>query len=135
MSASGALLLRRQKAKTEEKPVKEIVQFEADDGKVFTEMASCLAYEARLTFIRLFDQTINAVAADADFRDKIEALGTQLARDRRERGELRRERKRRGDNGSAEPPPDPPLYFQSPYLQPPDDANATDAHERDEGGA
>ena len=48
-----------------------------------------------------------------------------MARDRRERGELRRERKRKGDNGAAEPPPDPP-----PYCEAPGDAHASDAELR-----
>ena len=83
------------------------------------EAEACIAYEARLPFVRLFDLTQKAVEDNPDFRDKIEALGTQLARDRRERGELRRERKRKGDNGTPEMTSEPPAM---PYYEPPEEA-------------
>jgi len=83
------------------------------------EAEACIAYEARLPFVRLFDQTQKAVEDNPDFRDKIEALGTQLARDRRERGDLRRGRKRKGDNGTPEMTSEPPAM---PYYEPPEEA-------------
>jgi len=83
------------------------------------EAEACIAYEARLPFVRLFDLTQKAVEDNPDFRDKIEALGTQLARDRRERGDLRRGRKRKGDNGTPEMTSEPPAM---PYYEPPEEA-------------
>ena len=121
-AAAATLKVQQDAAKTWILTLKDA---EGKNRKPATQEEADKASEARLPFVRLFDQTQKAVEDNPDFRDKIEALGTQLARDRRERGELRRERKRKGDNGAAEPPPDPP-----PYCEAPGDAHASDAELR-----
>jgi hypothetical protein len=65
----------------------------ADDGTQFDSVEACLAHEATLPYLKLLAEVEAAVAQDAAFAGKIEALGTKLARERRERGDLRRERR------------------------------------------
>lgn len=62
----------------------------ADDGTEHATIEACLAHEAQFPFIKLFNDVEAAVAQDAAFAARIEALGTKLARDRLARGESRR---------------------------------------------
>ena len=62
----------------------------ADDGTQFDTIEACLAHEATLPYLKLFAEAEAAVAQDAAFAGKIEALGTKLTRERLARGESRR---------------------------------------------
>lgn len=73
--------------------MKVIQRYEAEDGSTFETEGECRNHEDQLPFVRLLEDVESAVKADAAFAAKIEALGTRLARERRERGEMRRERK------------------------------------------
>ena len=58
----------------------------ADDGTQFDTIEACLAHEATLPYLKLFAEVEAAVAQDAAFAGKIEALGFRLRRERYERG-------------------------------------------------
>lgn len=61
----------------------------ADDGTQFDTVDACLAHEATLPYLKLFAEVEAAVAQDAAFAAKIEALGFRLRRERYDRGEKR----------------------------------------------
>ena len=61
----------------------------ADDGTQFDTIEACLAHEATLPYLKLFAEVEAAVAQEAAFAGKIEALGFRLRRERYERGEKR----------------------------------------------
>lgn len=110
-------------------------KFIADDGREFDTEAGCTEYEADFPFLTLLHEVEEGVKENPKFAADIERLGTQIARDRRERGELRRERKRKGDNSAAETPPDPPGTAPMPYYRGPEDVSDMGASEANEGEA
>ena len=65
----------------------------ADDGTEFDSVESCLAHEATLPYLKLFAEVEAAVAQDAAFAGKIEALAGKLRRERYDRGEHKFRRK------------------------------------------
>jgi hypothetical protein len=85
-------------------------RFVADDATEFSTEAECLEYEARAPLMKLLADVRLACDADAGFSDEIERLGRQRAALRIERGE--RKRRRKGDNGPADPPINP--YYEPP---------------------
>jgi hypothetical protein len=73
-------------------------KYVAFDGVSFNSEAECRAYEAKLAHVRLVNLTIEQIEAalsgtDPDLADAIEQIGTRIGRARRERGELRHQRK------------------------------------------
>ena len=76
----------------------------ADDGTPFDTVEECLAYEERLPLRKLLAEVEEAVANDADFADKIEKIGTSLARARIAAGNLKRQRKAKDDPAPATAP-------------------------------
>jgi hypothetical protein len=64
----------------------------ADDGTEFPSVEACLAHETTLPYLKLLAEVEAAIAQDAAFAGKIEALGTKLARERRANGDFKRER-------------------------------------------
>lgn len=75
-----------------------LTKYVAFDGVSFNSEAECRAYEAKLAHVRLVNLTIEQIEAalsgtDPDLADAIEQIGTRIGRARRERGDLRRERK------------------------------------------
>ena len=65
----------------------------ADDGTEFATTAACLAHEETLPYLKLFAEVEAAVAQDAAFAGKIEALAGKLRRERYDRGEHKFRRK------------------------------------------
>ena len=77
--------------------MKIVQKFQAFDGVEFNSEADCRAYEKRNAHQRLVGLSIDQVeaalsGADAELADAIEILGAKIARDRRERGEMKRQR-------------------------------------------
>lgn len=66
------------------------MKIRSDDGTEFNSVEACLAHETTLPYLKLFAEVEAAVAQDAAFAGKIEALGTKLTRERLARGESRR---------------------------------------------
>jgi hypothetical protein len=79
----------------------------ADDGTEFDSVESCLAHEATLPYLKLFAEVEAAVAQDAAFAGKIEALAGKLRRERYDRGEHKFRRTR------AAPDPTQPFGSKS----------------------
>ena len=85
------------------------MKYLAFDGKVFESVEECAAHEAARPEARVVGLTADQVAAalartDVDLADAFEALGSKIARARRESGDLKRTRK---VNGAAEPADEP----------------------------
>lgn len=92
--------------------MKIVTKYVAFDGCTFNSEAECRAYEAKLAHVRLVDLKIEQIeaalsGADPDLADAIEQIGTRIARSRRERGELRHQRKPNAKLGDAPPDPTP----------------------------
>jgi ABC-type taurine transport system substrate-binding protein len=74
------------------------MKFLAFDGKVFETVEECAAHEAAKPEARVVGLTPEQVAAalartDIDLADAFEAIGSKIARARRESGDLKRTRK------------------------------------------
>jgi hypothetical protein len=81
-------------------------KYVAFDGFPFQTEAECRAYESKLSHVRLAGMTIEQVEAalngsDPELADAIEQVGTRLARDRRERGDLKRQRAPKGHSAQV----------------------------------
>ena len=103
----------------------------ADDNTVFYNEVECAEYEKSLTIKRLLDEIYAAVVDNANFADKIEELGAKLARDRRNRGELKRGR-RPAETPASITQDETPL--QSPFAPGDDDPTAVDIDELERKG-
>jgi hypothetical protein len=89
-----------------------LTKYAAFDGVEFYSEAECKAYEKKLAHHRLVGLTIEQIEAalsgsDSDLADAIEQIGVRIGNARRERGELRRQRK------AKDAPPDPPASADS----------------------
>ena len=78
------------------------MKFLAFDGKIFETVEECAAHEAARPEARVVGLTADQVAAalartDVDLADAFEALGSKIARARRESGDLKRTRKGGGN--------------------------------------
>jgi hypothetical protein len=92
------------------------MKFLAFDGKIFETIEECAAHEAARPEARVVGLTADQVAAalartDVDLADAFEALGSKIARARRESGDLKRTRK---SNGAAESADEPLNVPQAP---------------------
>ena len=82
--------------------------YEAFDGTPFNTEAECRAHEKRFAHGRLVGLTVDQLEAalsgvDAELADAIEVVGAKIGRDRRERGEMKRERSSKSLHGSGTP--------------------------------
>ena len=80
--------------------MRKVEKWFADDETEFETEAECVEYEASLPTLRLINDLEKRIAEDPDFAERIERLGARIAKERRERGELKRARKGEGA-GSA----------------------------------
>lgn len=74
----------------------------ADDGTQFDSGEACLAHEATLPYLKLFAEVEAAVAQDAAFAGKIEALAGKLRQARYDRGEQKFRRKAKDEPPSRQ---------------------------------
>jgi hypothetical protein len=89
-----------------------LTKYAAFDGVEFYSEAECKAYERKLAHHRLIDLKIEQIegalaGSDPDLADCIEQIGARIGNARRERGELRHQRK------TKDAPPDPPASADS----------------------
>ena len=76
--------------------MRKIEKYEADDGSVFDTLEEAEHYETHLPLLKFMQEIETRVAENPDFADRIEKLGAKIAKERRERGELKRARKGEG---------------------------------------
>ncbi len=83
--------------------MRKVEKFYADDdveeARPFNTEEECREYEHHLPILKFMQEIEVRVAENPDFADRIEKLGARLAKERRERGELKRARK--GEGASA----------------------------------
>lgn len=86
--------------------MKKVEKWAAFDGVEFYNEAECKAYEVKLAHIRLVNLSVEQIeaalsGADPDLADAIEQIGARIGRARRERGELRHQRRGKDDPSRA----------------------------------
>ena len=86
--------------------MEQITQWKSFDGKIFPTAEECKIYEGsqperRLVGLTEDDITLALNGENVDLANAIEKVGAGIARARIKRGELRRERKPKGDDGAA----------------------------------
>jgi len=92
--------------------LKLLTKYSAFDGVEFYNETECRNYEAKLAHVRLINLSIEQIeaalsGADPDLADCIERIGAKIGHARRDRGELRHQRK------AKDAPLDPPAFDAS----------------------
>ena len=113
--------------------MKQVTRFEAFDGEIFATEAECRSHEYANAHRRLVGLTLDQVNAamartDSELADAFEAVGTKIARDRRDAGELKRPRRAETQEPApmeSAPPtsaePAPPMPYYTPPTMPIDE--------------